>query len=168
MDADQPLFRFNPNAYADGISFKRSQDVCELCRRPSVWEYTGNIYTTSPRSTVCARCIAEDRLLGFLQDDLATLHDVDISGAEISLAKEVITRTPGVPCLNPFEWPVINGIPLAFMGYGDNAALINLPGVEEAIREGFAEYRQDSSLVSYVLIFKQLDGDRYRVVVDLD
>ncbi len=168
MNADQPFFRFNPNAYADGSSLKRSQENCELCLRPCVWQYTGNIYTVSRKPTVCARCIAEDCLLEFLCDDLATLHDIEISGVDVSLSREIRTRTPGIACYNPFEWPVIDGIPLAFMGYGDNKYLVNMPGVGEAMKKEFAEYGQEYSPDSYALIFKQLDGGRYRVVADFD
>ncbi|WP_298289493.1 CbrC family protein [Novosphingobium sp.] len=102
MHTDQPFFRFNPNAYAEGRSFQPSQEVCEVCSRPSVWQYNGSIYAAA-KPIVCARCIAEDRLGAFLTDHHFALHDIEIFDAEPALAKEVLQRTPGIDCFNPYE-----------------------------------------------------------------
>lgn len=167
MCTDQPNFRFNPGAYDEGRSFKPSNERCEACSRPCIWEYTGSIYALS-KPTICARCIADGHLSSFLGDDEFSLHDVDISGAEPSLRQEVLQRTPGVACFNPFQWPVLDAKPLAFMGYGEDEGLIAVPDVRVALEESFAEFGWDFGPTPYALIFKEPDGTRYRVVIDLD
>ena len=167
MSTDQPHFRFNPGAYEDGRSFKPSRANCDVCARPCVWEYTGGIYAlTEP--TVCARCISEGRLGAFLGDESFALHDIVISGAEPALAAEVLQRTPGVACFNPFDWPVLDAKPLAFMGYGEDEGLIAVPGARAAIKDAFGTFGWDYGPSPYALIFKEIDGDRYRVAIDLD
>ncbi|WP_380872459.1 CbrC family protein [Sphingomonas sp. DBB INV C78] len=167
MTADQPLFRFNPGAYDEKRSLKPSQEICEVCSKPCVWTYTGNIYSlTTP--TVCARCIADGELEAFLRDDFFTLHDIEIDGADPSLEQELLKRTPGVACFNPFSWPVLDGIPLAFMGYGNEKDLIALPEVRAAMSEAFEGFGLKCAPSPYALIFKEVDGPRYRVVIDHD
>jgi uncharacterized protein CbrC (UPF0167 family) len=168
MSDDQPYFRFNPGAYGDGRSFEQSSDICEVCSRPCVWKYTGNIYATkSP--VVCARCMANGKLAKFLDDEGFTLHDIEMSGAEPSLEKELLQRTPGVACYNPFEWPVLDAKPLAFVGYGDDQNLLDIVAVRSAIEAAFEEIgRRFNGPTPYALVFKEVDGQRYRAVVDLD
>ena len=167
MSGDQPYFRFNPGAYEDGRSFERSSDVCEVCSRPCVWKYTGNIYAKEEPSVVCARCIANGELGKFLGD--FGLHDVDLSGAEPSLKMEVRQRTPGVACYNPFEWPVLDAKPLAFAGYGEDENLLDIAAVRSAIEAAFGEIGQKfNGPTPYALVFKEIDGERYRAVVDFD
>jgi hypothetical protein len=167
MSSDQPHFRFNPGAYAEGRSFERSGEACHVCTKPCVWEYTGGIYALSePR--VCARCIAAGRLGSFLGDVAFALHDVLIEDAEPALAQELLQRTPGFACFNPFDWPVLDAKPLAFLGHGDEAGLFAIPDVRTAISEAFEPFGWDCAPSPYALIFKEIDGERYRVSVDLD
>jgi len=164
----QPFFRFNPGAYSQGRSFfTSSQRNCEACNLPCEWEYTGVIYApTSP--IVCARCIADGRLGALLGKGRFALHDIDISDAEPALAEEVLQRTPGVACFNPFSWPVLDAKPLAFMGYGGDEALIAIHAVRTVMEREFERFGWEFEPSPYVLIFKELDGDRYRAVIDLD
>ena len=169
MSDDQPHFRFNPGAYEDGHSFERSSEVCEVCSRPCVWKYTGGIYTREKPAAVCARCIATGALGRFFGDKHFSLHDIDMSGAEPGLKKEVLQRTPGIACYNPFDWPVLDAKHLAFVGYGEDQDLLAIAAVRSAIEAAFAEIGQKfSGPTSYALIFKEIDGERYRVVVDFD
>ncbi|WP_119302731.1 CbrC family protein [Dongia deserti] len=168
MGDNQPYFRFNPGAYEDGRSFERSSDVCEVCSRPCVWKYTGGVYAMeSP--VVCARCIANGELGKFLGDEHFSLHDIEISGAEPRLEKEVLQRTPGVACYNPFEWPVLDAKPLAFVGYGEDQGLLDIEAVRSAIDAAFEEIgRRFDGPAPYALVFKEIEGERYRVVIDLN
>ncbi|WP_298289491.1 hypothetical protein [Novosphingobium sp.] len=43
-----------------------------------------------------------------------------------------------------------------------------MPGTRTAIEEAFGEFGWDYGPTPYALIFKELHGDRYRVVIDLD
>jgi uncharacterized protein CbrC (UPF0167 family) len=168
MSGDQPYFRFNPGAYEEGRSFERSSDVCEVCSRPCVWEYTGGVYATE-NPIICARCIANGELGRFLGDEHFSLHDIMISGAEPGLEKEVLQRTPGVECYNAFAWPVLDAKPLAFVGYGEDQDLLDIVAVRSAIEAAFGEIgRKFVGPTSYALVFKEIDGERYRAVVDLD
>jgi uncharacterized protein len=169
MSGDQPFFRFNPGAYEEGRSFERSREVCDVCSHPCEWKYTGNIYTEGEPAVVCARCIANGELGRFFGDKRFSLHDIDMSGAEPSLEKEVLQRTPGVACYNPFEWPVLDAKPLAFVGYGEEEDLLDIAAVRSAIEAAFGEIGQKfDGPTSYALVFKEVDGERYRAVVDLD
>lgn len=168
MNTDQPFFRFNPDAYAEGRSLKRSQEACEVCSRPSIWQYTGSIYAAKKPLIVCARCIAGGHLGAFFGGDHFALHDIEIFGAESALAKEVLQRTPGIDCFNPYRWPVLDRVPLAFLGYGEDEELIAVPGARAAIEEAFEDFGWDYGPSPYALIFKEVDGERYRVVIDLD
>jgi uncharacterized protein CbrC (UPF0167 family) len=167
MVTDRPFFRFNPGAYGDGRSFEPSNEICEACDRPCVWKYTGSIYALT-RPSVCARCIADGRLGALLGDADFSLHDINIRGADLELTQEVLQRTPGVACFNPFEWPVLDAKPLAFIGYGEEKSLIAIPEVRAAMEDAFAEVGWDFGPSPYALLFREVDGERYRVVVDLD
>jgi uncharacterized protein len=169
MSADQPYFRFNPGAYENGHSFERSSEVCEVCSRPCVWKYKGSVYIEEKPPVVCARCIANGELGRFLDDEHFSLHDIEMSGAEPSLKKEVLQRTPGVTCYNPFEWPVLDAKPLAFVGYGENQTLLDIAAVRSAIEAAFGEIGQKfDGPTPYALVFKEIDGERYRAVIDFD
>jgi uncharacterized protein CbrC (UPF0167 family) len=168
MSDDQPHFRFNPGAYEDGRSFERSSDVCEVCSRPCVWKHTAGVYATeSP--VVCARCIANGELGRFLGDKHFSLQDIEMSGAEPSLEKEVLQRTPGVASYNAFKWPVLDAKPLAFVGYGEDQDLLDIAAARSAIEAAFGEIgRKFDGPTSYALVFKEIHGERYRAVVDFD
>lgn len=77
-------------------------------------------------------------------------------------------RTPGVACFNPFDWPVLDGKPLAFLGYGDEPGLSDQPDVRAAVAREFAVHGVEAEASPYALIFKEIDGSRYRVVLDSD
>jgi hypothetical protein len=113
--------------------------------------------------------MANGKLAKFLDDEGFTLHDIEMSGAEPSLEKELLQRTPGVACYNPFEWPVLDAKPLAFVGYGDDQNLLDIVAVRSAIEAAFEEIgRRFNGPTPYALVFKEVDGQRYRAVVDLD
>lgn len=171
MSIDQPHFRFNPNAYRYEHAFKASDDRCDVCAQPCGWKYTGNIYAlTSP--VACARCIANGALGAFLGGGRFALHDIEIEGAEAALETELLQRTPGVACFNPFEWPVLDGRPLAFVGYGPDEGVIDTPDAQAAIATAYADMGWDdvkpNPVDPYALVFRELDGGRYRAVIDLD
>lgn len=167
MSGDRPDFRFNAVAYDH--AFEASEESCGVCSRPCVWKYTGIIHTAGDAPTVCARCIADGRLGSFLGDRRFQLHDVFLDEADPALEEEVLRRTPGVASFNPFVWPVIDGKPLAFVGYGEEEGLLALPGVQAAIAEAFRELGWTFEGSSpYALVFREIDGPLYRAVVDLD
>lgn len=167
MGDDHPHFRFNPVAYRQ--AFEASEERCDVCARACVWKYSGALYMAGDRPAVCARCIADGRLATFLGDRPFQLHDVFLDDADPALEDEVLRRTPGISCFNPFLWPVLDGRPLAFVGYGDDAALIALPEVQAAIGDAFVDLGWTfDGPTPYALVFRELDGPRYRAVVDLD
>lgn len=170
MNIDQPNFRFNPGAYGDGRSFERSNDACDICHKPSVWKYSGSLYAAANPS-VCARCIANGDLAKFLNDEHFSFHDIELDGANASLEIELLQRTPGVSCFNPFEWPVLNATPMVFIGYGEDAPILSDDGAQEAIETAFKELDwefEPGEPTPYALVFKEIDGTRYRAVIDLD
>jgi uncharacterized protein len=169
MSDDQPYFRFNPGAYEEGRSFERSSGACDVCSRPCVWKYTGGIYAEEEPAVVCARCIANGELGRFLGDKHFSLQDIGISGAEPSLEEEVLQRTPGVASYNAFDWPVLDAKPMAFVGYGEDEDLLDIIAVRSAIEAAFGELgRKFDGPTSYALVFKEIDGEQYRAVVDFD
>ncbi len=165
MSADQPFFRFHPGAYdpARG-SFRASNDPCGVCGDPCVWLYVGHIYAVT-RPAVCARCIANGNLKAFIEDGFS-FHDTQLEGADPDLEAEVLEATPGFATFNPFDWPVLDGKPLAFIGYGDEPALWAIPGVRTAISEAFED--DIDKPTPYALVFKELDGTRYAAAMDFD
>jgi uncharacterized protein CbrC (UPF0167 family) len=106
-----------------------------------------------------------------IEDKWFSFHDITLDDVDPVLENELLRRTPGVSCFNPFVWPVLDGKPLAFLHYGDDSAVnvFSLPRVKSAIAEAFAEFGFDASEPGpYALLFKEIDGDRYRVTIDLD
>ena len=120
--------------------------------------------------TICACCIADGRLGALLEGEGFSFHDVELDGADPALEQELLERTPGVACFNPFEWPVLDSMPMAFLGYGEDKGLLAIDAVRSAISDTFAEVGWSEPVASspYVLIFKEVNGDRYRAVLDLD
>lgn len=164
---DQPFFRFYPNAYAEGGPFEKSDEECGVCARPAGWLFTGVIYHESDDDpNVCARCIAEGGLSKVAPG--YTLHDMQFADApDAAMAEEIEQRTPGFATWNAFEWPVREGKPLAFMGYGSDPSLRTAEALA-AIAEVFADFSLEDADPSHALLFKTLDGDAYVAVLDLD
>lgn len=163
---DQPHFRFNPRAYEPGRAFEASDKICGGCARPCVWEHSAGVYALKS-VTLCARCVAAgglERVLG----GRYSFHDGEVEDCDPALEVELLERTPGVACFNPFEWPAIDRVPLAFLGYGEEEALLAIPAVVDAMEAAFAEFGWDARPSPYAMIFRTLDGETYRVVVDLD
>jgi uncharacterized protein len=167
---DQPAFRFFPAAYTMGDVFERSDDPCGVCGKPSVWSYTGTVYAEGEQPDVCARCIHDGKLAAHFGGNAVQLHDAEITGASEALTAEVLQRTPGFATFNAFDWPVIDGEPLVFIGHGDVEAVWSDPAMRDAIIAAWkSAYDEDLDEPSpYALVFRTLDGQRLRVVFDFD
>ena len=168
-DAAKPDFRFYPRAYDDAV-LKREGGPCEICHRAAAWIYQGVVYTRRDETHVCAQCIFEGRLLAFLGDAHFQLHDIEIEGVAPDLRDELLRRTPGVACFNPFNWPALRGVPLAFIGYGDKNGLWHEPLARAAMRKAWHE-RMGGVLDEaspYLLVFRELGEGAWRAEVDLD
>lgn len=168
MHDDKPFFRFHPGAY--DRAFERSDAPCAVCGMPCVWKYTGSIYLQKKPEPVCARCISSGRLRDLPGAQDYQLHDTVVAGASADLVAEVVQRTPGLDTYNPFDWPVLAGEPLAFIGHGDDPAIWNDPEVQAAIRVMFAEAGWDDAdgPSPYALVFRSLKTHEYVAVMDLD
>lgn len=165
---DKPFFRFHPDAYEHGV-FEKSDAPCAACGKPCVWAYTQHIYALPPEpAPVCARCIADGNLGVVIVDGDYGLHDFtfDDDPAE-ELATEVEQRTPGFATFNPFVWPVRNGAPLAFLGFGEDEALARDPSVKAAI-VALAKAMGVEIGAQDAMIFKTLDGEAYVATLDID
>lgn len=164
---DKPFFRFHPDAYEHGV-FEESDEVCGACGKPCVWKYAENIYTPDPVPIVCARCIASGDAAKAMVDGEYGLHDFTFDeDPSDDLIAEIDQRTPGFSTFNPFVWPVRDGMPLAFLGFGEDKALAGKPAVMAAIAALAADMGAEVG-PSYALIFKALDSDVYVATLDLD
>lgn len=168
-DPAKPAFRFYPRAYDDGV-LKREGGPCEICRRAGAWMYQGAIYTRREDIQVCAQCIHEGRLLAHLGDSHFQLHDIEIEAVGVDLRDELLRRTPGVECFNPFNWPALRGMPLAFIGHGDALGLWDEPEPRAAMVDAWRA-RMAGALDGpspYLLVFRELGEGAWRAEVDLD
>jgi uncharacterized protein len=166
---DAPHFRFYPNAYAAGGYLGRSDKACDLCHRPCGWRFKGCIYAIEKLETICARCIVSGALANHCGDEHFSLHDGEMEDADPTLAQEVLQRTPGIASFNPFTWPTLDRKPLAFVGHGDAPETVAIPEARAAIAAAFAEIDWEPAEESpYALVFREIDGPRYRAVIDLD
>jgi uncharacterized protein len=165
----QPFFRFYPGAYDSPAIFERSEALCAHCQQPAVWQYQGSIYASNHHDAkLCARCVSAGGLEAFFGGRYG-FHDIDLDGVAPALAREVQERTPGVGCFNPFSWPSINAMPMAYIGTGDDPAIYALPGVAAAISNANAELGwEDDGPSTYALIFREIDGPHIKAVIDLD
>lgn len=169
-DADKPHFRFHPGAYEEGRAFEASDAICTVCERPSVWRYTGLIYTAKPEpADLCARCIASGALMEWLDSPTAQLHDSHCTDPITSdHGEELFGRTPGFATYNPFAWPVVDGEPLAFIGHGEKTELWDDPMIQAAMKatwlKDVGEELEGPS--EYLLIFKSLNGQTCRAITD--
>jgi uncharacterized protein CbrC (UPF0167 family) len=154
--SDKPHFRFHPDAY-EHQCFEESGEPCSACGRPCVWKYT-----------ICARCIADGSVAKAVPEGDYSLHDCsfDEEPSDASAA-EVEQRTPGFSTYNPFVWPVRDGMPLAFLGFGEDDNLSRLPQVQAAIA-ALAKEMGGEVAPNYAMIFKTLHGDDYVATLDLD
>lgn len=168
-DPAKPNFRFHPGAYDAGV-LKREGGPCEVCGRAGAWMYQGVVYSVRDEVLVCAQCISEGRLLGFLGEPKFQLQDVEIEGVGVDLRDELLRRTPGVESFNPFNWPSLRGMPLAFVGHGEAAGLWSDPGAKAAMQAAWRERMGDvlDGPSAYLLVFRELDGGAWRAEVDLD
>lgn len=165
--ARNPYFRFYPGAYE--AEFEESAKQCEVCGDPCGWRYTGIIYSKEYPEVVCAACIHSGRLRAYVGARMS-LHDVELEGADSELQTELLERTPGVASFNPFPWPVRNGVPLAFVGHGDDEAVQRIPEAHAATAQAALECGFDDIALPtpYALVFKGLDEAHYAVVFDFD
>ncbi|MEM7700789.1 MAG: CbrC family protein [Pseudomonadota bacterium] len=180
----KPRFRFFPGCYEfrsqDHEVFEKSSETCEVCGKRDIWRYNGTIYWTLPEETiVCAQCISEGNLAELVPPDKRadnqearlhaySFHDTEVDGLDWRdpLAIEVKSRTPGFPTFNPFEWPSIGGVPMAFMGYGDEEKWKDVSEARAAMKE--ANGGEDHFPCPFLLIFKEIDGPRLKAVIDPD
>ena len=169
MTPRQPTFRFFPRAYeTDGV-FSRTDEPCEVCRQPCTWRYRGIIYVTGRTPLTCASCIGDGRLAEFLKPRGFVLHDIQLEEVDETLADELLQRTPGVPSFNPFHWPVVERVPLVFIGYGDDQRIWGNADARAAIVAAFGELDSNCDGPSpYALVFQTLDSTRYCAVIDFD
>lgn len=166
--SDKPHFRFHPDAYEHGC-FEESDEVCAACARPCVWKYANDIYAAPPEpSAICARCIADGNVAKAVADGDYCLHDLSFD-AELSddMAVEIEQRTPGFATYNPFVWPVREGVPLVFLGFGEDDNLGARPEVKAAI-SALAEEMGGEVAPGDALIFRTLHGEDYVATLDLD
>lgn len=165
---DKPSFRFHPDAYEHGC-FEESDEQCAACSRPSVWKYTAHIYALPPEpAAICARCIADGNVAKAVPDGDYSLHDFSFDDdPSDELAAEIEQRTPGFATYNPFVWPVRDGVPLAFLGFGEDDNLARDPKVKAAIAALAAEMGSDVA-PGDAMIFRTLDGEEYAATLDLD
>ena len=164
---ERPSFRFYPGAYEEGGPLKASNRTCDCCGKPCVWEYIGNIYGQG-EAVVCAGCIAAGNL-GTVFPKGYSLHDIELEQTvPDALSDELLGRTPGVACYNPFNWPVSGGAPMVFVGYGE--ALAKDPEAIAATQAAFNALGWDDAAApsSYALLFRPLHGGAMRAVIDLD
>lgn len=169
----QPNFRFFPRAYAFGADgedvFRRETGPCHVCGMRDIFAFKGIIYIARQnKPTVCAQCIADGRLGEFLCEDRYGLHDAEVDALDWRdpLVTEVQQRTPGFATFNAFGWPVHNGMPMAFMGYGDEQRWKYVPEALAAMRD--ANEGEDCFPCANILLFKQVDRPVYRAVFDPD
>lgn len=171
---DKPTFRFHPGAYDDAACMEKSSSLCDVCSRPCVWKYLGGIYGPPETDTLvlCARCLSQGTLETHLKGASFEMHDVDFDvPIDDTIEREVMQRTPAIVSFNPFSWPVMDGLPLAYIGTGDTATLWQIADIQAAMKTTWAEDIGGEALdgpTPYLLIFKQLDQDIYRAVVDFD
>jgi uncharacterized protein len=167
-NTDQPYFRFVPSAYENELCFTSSQQQCEICEKPCVWRYTGNVYAVNDPEILCARCIADGRLGKHFGSESFGLHDSDV-GASRAFWEEINHRTPGIPTWNPIQWPVIEGIPLAFVAVGETKQFPTGADVDDAVAKAWQKIEHENlGPINYVLLFKQIDGPQYRAIIDFD
>lgn len=168
MSESKPAFRFFPAAYdVEGV-FEASEDKCDICQRPAGWMYGGAVYAEGTAPETCARCIHDGKLAAALNDGFMQLVDASLDDADPDLAKEVLQRTPGFPTLNPIDWPVIDGTPLAFLGFGDSETVTADPAASKAVEAAWTEEFEEpmEGPSPYALVFRSLDGGQHRVVFD--
>jgi uncharacterized protein CbrC (UPF0167 family) len=166
---DKPFFRFHPGAYERG-AFVESDQFCDVCKRPSVWLYDGIVYTAGEKPSVCARCIANGKLAEHIKSRVS-LHDADLDGdVDADLETEVMQRTPGFATFNAFQWPVLRGKPLAYVGHGEEESTWQNRDAAAAIRKLYARERGEKleGTTPYALVFKELKGGKHVAIVDLD
>ncbi|MFN0023665.1 MAG: CbrC family protein [Parvularculaceae bacterium] len=166
--SDKPFFRFHPDAYEHGV-LEPSEETCSACGKPCTWKYNQHIYALPPDpKAICARCIADGNVAKAVPEGDYGLHDCEFDGeTSDSLATEVEQRTPGFATFNPFVWPVRNGVPLAFLGFGADESLRGIRDVEAAIAK-LAEEMNGEIAPDYAMIFKTLDGGEYVATLDID
>ncbi len=169
-EEEKPLFRFYPGAYDEGGPLIVSEDRCDCCGNPCVWKYAGNIYARE-KFAVCAGCIGSGAIQSLFAKDGYSLHDIEFEfEVPRELADEVLERTPGVACFNPFVWPIHNGKPMVFIGYGDSPKLAKNAAAIEATENAFRALGAEgvSGPSPYALIFQELGGEVLRAVIDMD
>ena len=169
----KPHFRFYPNAYANGGPLEESNAVCDVCGEPCVWRYTGGIHAPKRLENCCAGCIAAGNLRKTLGKGFFGLADISIEDetASDALQEELLACSPGVACFNPFIWPCLDGVPMAFIAAGDDPAFTSDSAAIEATRVAFADIEwedNDAGSSPYALIFREVGGERLRAVIDLD
>ena len=169
-DPRKPHFRFFPKAYKDDSVFVQTEEFCEICGQPAGWMYAGITYTAGAKKNTCASCLSSGRLAESCGDHGMSLHDCELAEVSPDLEREVLQRTPGFSTFNAFDWPVSQGLPLAYVGHGEDLAFAENPPAREVIRRAGMEIGQSDwdYPAPYVLIFQELRSGEYTAILDLD
>ena len=168
---NKPHFRFYPGAYRRTGPFSEDVSTCDVCNRANARLYSGVIYSAADeRPSVCACCIADGRLEEYFGDTPFEMHDAELLNTTADIAAELLRRTPGVASFNAFEWPVLDGMPLAFIGYGNEKEVWSNPKAVSAMRAAWRSIYEEEleTETPYLLVFKEIDGSRICSIVDLD
>jgi len=173
IPVSEPLFRFHPNAFADEAVFVPFKGMCASCAKPAKHRYQGVIYVAAEYRdlVICPECIAAGCLTSLFGTADYALHDCEFSeDCDPTLSEEVMRCTPGFATFNPFIWPVIDGVPLAFIGYSDDLDPEAQPEVFAAMQVEHARYSYDplTGASPYFLIFQEVGGGKYVASLDLD
>lgn len=162
----KPHFRFHPRCYDDG-TLRESSERCVVCGKTDRWMYEDSCYSEVEDSPVCAPCIAGDRLRAHFGKHFS-FHDVQFSAEPGRYEKEVMQLTPGFATVNPFTWPVRNGVPMAYLGRGEEAQFWENPQCRNAMLD-FWHDQQDEELdgpTPHIMVFQSLDGSAYGFDID--
>ncbi len=76
--------------------------------------------------------------------------------------------TPGFGTVNPFTWPVKNGIPLAYLGRGGEAQFWENPQCRVAMQNFWRDSQNEdlNGATPHIMVFQSLDGLTYGFEID--
>ena len=134
---EYPVFRYNPNAYVNGI-IEKGKAVCQCCGK-SVEKYISNMYTMEEVDCICVFCVAD----GSAADkfDGTFIQNADpIDNKEAT--KELFCRTPGY-----WSWQGENWVACC----DDYAEFIDRVGTKELEEIGIADdmFLEDGSFEEF-------------------
>jgi uncharacterized protein CbrC (UPF0167 family) len=177
-----PQFKYNPNAYKNGI-FEKKEGTCSVCNEKRNVKYTSSFYSIKKPEYICPFCIANGKAAEKYDGEFVAYSNIegvspDPADPKPTIPKKMLLEvSQRTPCYNSWQqevWLSHCNEPCVFIDYADGETIKPfIDELEEDIegngynKEQLLEWlSKNGSVVGY--LFQCLHCGKHRLHNDFD